>query len=60
MAQIKAMEMKSLGKDIRKYSKRTIKITREHTEECKRLLTILGIPYLEALSEAEAQDREYP
>ncbi|KAG0748912.1 hypothetical protein G6F57_002752 [Rhizopus arrhizus] len=58
MAQIKAMEMKSLGKDIRKYSKRTIKITREHTEECKRLLTIMGIPYLEALSEAEAQCAE--
>lgn len=58
MAQIKAMEMKSLGKDVRKYNKRTIKITREHTEECKRLLTILGIPYLEALSEAEAQCAE--
>ncbi|KAG1050476.1 hypothetical protein G6F43_007255 [Rhizopus delemar] len=58
MAQIKAAEMKSLGKEVTKYSKRTIKITREHTEECKRLLTAMGIPYLEAPSEAEAQCAE--
>lgn len=41
--------------DIEKYSKRTVRVTREHNEECKRLLTLMGVPVIEAPSEAEAQ-----
>ena len=41
--------------DVEKYSKRTVRVTREHNEECKRLLGLMGVPVVEAPSEAEAQ-----
>lgn len=37
-----------------KFARRTVKVTREHTDECKRLLKLMGIPYIEAPTEAEA------
>ncbi|XP_038717789.1 flap endonuclease 1 [Tripterygium wilfordii] len=41
--------------DIEKFSKRTVKVTRQHNEDCKRLLKLMGVPVIEAPSEAEAQ-----
>jgi len=38
-----------------KFARRTVKVTREHNEECKRLLKFMGIPYVDAPTEAEAQ-----
>ncbi|RKP34490.1 PIN domain-like protein [Dimargaris cristalligena] len=38
-----------------KFTRRTVKVTREHNEECKRLLKLMGIPYMDAPCEAEAQ-----
>ena len=32
-----------------------VKVTKEHVEEAKKLLTLMGVPYVEALCEAEAQ-----
>lgn len=39
---------------VEKFSKRTVKVTSEHNEECKRLLTLLGVPIVQAPGEAEA------
>lgn len=30
--------------DVDKFSRRTVKVTREHNEECRRLLGLMGIP----------------
>eukprot|EP00882_Tetradesmus_deserticola_P008591 GHRQ01009059.1.p1 GENE.GHRQ01009059.1~~GHRQ01009059.1.p1 ORF type:complete len:326 (+),score=157.29 GHRQ01009059.1:591-1568(+) len=40
---------------IEKYGKRTIKVTSEHNEDCRRLLRLMGVPVIDAPSEAEAQ-----
>lgn len=43
------------AEDIEKFSRRTVRVTREHNEECKRLLKLMGVPYIDAPCEAEAQ-----
>ncbi|QDZ21316.1 XPG/Rad2 endonuclease [Chloropicon primus] len=43
---------------VEKFSKRTMRVTKEHNEECKRLLRLMGVPILEAPCEAEAQCAE--
>jgi len=41
--------------NVTKFSKRLVKVTKEHNEECKELLKFMGIPYVDAPCEAEAQ-----
>ncbi|TLD33497.1 hypothetical protein PspLS_01053 [Pyricularia sp. CBS 133598] len=50
-------EAKETGtaEDIEKFSRRTVRVTREHNEECRQLLKLMGIPYIIAPTEAEAQ-----
>ncbi|KAJ8374892.1 hypothetical protein SKAU_G00054720 [Synaphobranchus kaupii] len=40
--------------NIDKFSKRLVKVTKQHNDECKQLLKLMGVPYIEAPCEAEA------
>jgi flap endonuclease-1 len=39
-----------------KFARRTVKVTREHNEDCKKLLRLMGVPYVDAPTEAEARE----
>ncbi|CAH1997018.1 unnamed protein product [Acanthoscelides obtectus] len=38
-----------------KFNRRLVKVTKQHAQEAKKLLSLMGIPYIDAPCEAEAQ-----
>lgn len=50
-------EAKETGtaEEVEKFSRRTVRVTREHNAEAQRLLKLMGVPYIIAPTEAEAQ-----
>lgn len=49
------MEKATNNKEKIKYFKRCVTITRKHMENCKKLLDLMGIPYINAPEEADSQ-----
>ena len=50
-AELKAAQEKGDQEAIEKFSKRTVKVTREHVADVKKLLTLMGVPYVEVLAD---------
>lgn len=42
-------------KDIDKFSRRLVKVTKQHMEDCKKLLALMGVPVVNSPTEAESQ-----
>ncbi|XP_037033130.1 flap endonuclease 1 [Bradysia coprophila] len=41
--------------DMEKFNRRLVRVTKQHNEEARQLLKLMGVPYIEAPCEAEAQ-----
>jgi flap endonuclease-1 len=39
------------AEQVDKFNRRLVKVTKHHADECKQLLTLMGIPYIEVSSE---------
>ena len=59
-AQVALEKAKEEGNDeeIDKQSRRLVKVSKDHVEDCKKLLKLMGVPYVQATCEAESQCAE--
>ena len=44
---LKAAEDAGDSENVERFQKRLVKVTRQHNDECKRLLGLMGVPYVE-------------
>jgi hypothetical protein len=44
---LKEAQEKGDQEAVERFSKRTVKVTKQHTDDCKKLLTLMGVPYVE-------------
>ncbi len=58
-AKAEGEEAKETGtvEDMDRFSRRTVKVTREHNEECRRLLKLMGIPVIIVRVSSEQETR---
>jgi len=42
--------------NVEKFQKRLVKVTPQHNDECKRLLQLMGIPYIEVCTDISIVD----
>uniref|UniRef100_A0A8C6EJ48 Flap endonuclease 1 n=1 Tax=Microcebus murinus TaxID=30608 RepID=A0A8C6EJ48_MICMU len=52
--QLQQAQAAGAEEEVEKFTKRLVKVTKQHNDECKHLLSLMSIPYLDAPSEAEA------